>query len=379
MSTTDNQEAIETGTEPLVEEPLLESKEAAPQKPKGGGGAMFLALLAIAGTAVGLWFGYQYSQKLITGQGDLDNRLRGVESSLGGEGDRLAALEQGLAAIPAPPPPVDTGPLEQQIAELRAEVQRLKTQKPEPVRVELDQSRLIGAEVEYLLRMANRRLRLEGDAGAALSILESADARLRDTGDPMWDGVREALAAELMALRGVKTVDLAGLAHRISGMSQQVADLQPMAGPAPQPAAEEEEEAQPVAEAQPEQEHSLSTLADDLWQEARSLLVIRRHDGAAPMLLPPEQLYFLKQNLRLQLEAARLALLRQDAKGFRAEMESAEQWLQEFFSPSQEAVANLLSEIAALKQVEIQPPLPDISASLRTLQAQLHGAKEKAE
>ncbi len=359
---------------------LPEKSETAPEEPRhksGGGGAMFLALLAIAGTAAGLWFGYQYSQKLIVSQGDLNNRLQAVESGLGGEGDRLAALEQGLAAIPAPPPPMDITPLQQQIAELQAEIQRLKTEKPEPVRVELDQSRLIGAEVEYLLRTANRRLRLEGDVTAALSALESADARLRDTGDPMWDGVREALASELMALRGVKTVDLAGLAHRISGMSQQVADLKPMAGPAPQPAVEEK--APPVAKAPAEQERTLSTLADDLWQEARSLLVIRRHDGAAPMLLPPEQLYFLKQNLRLQLEAARLALLRQDGKGFRAGLENAEQWLQEFFSPNQEAVANLLSEIAGLKQVEIQPQLPDISASLRTLQAQLHGAKEKAE
>ncbi len=378
MSTTDNQEAIETGTEPLVEEPLLESKEAAPQKPKGGGGAMFLALLAIAGTAAGLWFGYQYSQKLIASQGDLDNRLRGVESSLGGEGDRLAALEQGLAAIPASPPTVDTGPLEQQIAELRAELQRLKAQKPEQVRMELDQSRFIGAEVEYLLRMANRRLRLEGDAAAALSVLESADARLRDTGDPVWDGVREALAAELIALRGVKTVDLAGLSHRIAGMSQQVEGIEPMEDTEPG-AAGEEEVSSTTEQAPSEKERSWDTLRADLWQGAKSLLEIRRHDRAEPMLLPPEQLYFLKQNLRLQLEAARLALLHRDAKAYLDGLENAEQWLREFFDPGQKGVEGLLNEISALKQVDIRPQLPDISGSLRALHAQLQGAEEKAE
>jgi uroporphyrin-3 C-methyltransferase len=376
MSTTDNQETIPTEAEQVADEPMPTKEETTSHKRRGGGGAMLLALLAIAGTAAGLWYGYQYSQKLIAAQSDLSSRLQGVESGLGGEGDRLAALEQGLAAVPAPPPPVDLAPLQQQITELRAEVQRLRVEKPEPVKVELDQTRLIGAEVEYLLRMANRRLRLEGDVAAALSALESADVRLRDTGDPVWDGVRGELATELIALRGVKAVDLAGLSHRLTGLSHQVESLQPIASGAPTEAVSEE--AAPAA-ASAEQERDLSTLADDLWKEARSLLVIRRHEQSSPMLLPPEQLYFLKQNLRLQLEAVRLALIRRDSQAYQAGLKNTEQWVREFFSPSQNAVETVLTEIAALKQVEIQPQLPDISGSLRTLHAQLQGAEEKAE
>ena len=49
---------------------------------------------------------------------------------------------------------------------------------------------------------------------------------------------------------------------------------------------------------------------------------IRRVDGNEAVLLPPDQAYFLRENLRLRLLSARLALLAQDQAAFQADLEA---------------------------------------------------------
>jgi uroporphyrin-3 C-methyltransferase len=221
------------------------------------------------------------------------------------------------------------------------------------------------AEVEYLLLVANRRLQLEQDLPTALAALQLADKRLRESGDPQWMPVREQLAAELAALRAVPAVDREGLSLRIASMGEQVGAIEPLMMPTP----EAEEEAAATVTAR--DERSLETLPGDAWRGLKSLLIIRRHDGESPLFLPPDQLHFLKQNLQLQLEAARYALLRSDQRLYSDSLERAGSWLAAHFDPEQDEVKSLLLEIEQLKQMQIQPSLPDLSGSLRALQAQV--------
>lgn len=218
----------------------------------------------------------------------------------------------------------------------------------------------IVAEAEYLMRIANHRLQLEGDVATALVALETADERLHDSGDPVWVGVREKLASEMVELKAVKALDLTGQAAKLSGLISQVEDLKlPHSGPVV--AARSQEMAAKA------KEFTLDSVLRDGWEGFKSLMVIRHNERPLTAMLGPEQRFFLYQNLRLQFEAARIALLRRDQQLYDSSLQRAKAWIAEFFDQEQAVTKAMQTEIDELSGLELQTELPDISGSLRLL------------
>ncbi|OQX41346.1 MAG: hypothetical protein B0D88_07820 [Candidatus Sedimenticola endophacoides] len=228
-------------------------------------------------------------------------------------------------------------------------------------------SEWIAAEAQYLMRVANHRLRLEADPATAIKALEGADQRLRETGDPGWIEVRRKLAGEIAALRAVAGLDRAGLAARMEALGEQVQGLR-IQGTGPLPATRRTEpEASPADEA----ERSLASLARDGWMGLKSLLVIRHHGKPVSAMLPPGEQFYIYQNLRLQFEAASLALLRRDQPLYDASLGNAARWIDELFDTGEAATAAAREQIEALREVRVAEALPDISGSLAALRARL--------
>ena len=217
-------------------------------------------------------------------------------------------------------------------------------------------------EAEYLLQIASQRLQLERDVGSAIVALAAADERLQELADPALLAVRRQLAIELVALRGVSQVDREGLALQLTGYAQGIDQL-PLVNAIPSHAA--------AGAARPPATRDWRTAMDNAWQALQRLVVIRRDNRPLQPLLAPEQEYFLRQNLRLQLEAARLALLRDDALSFKSSVQTAEQWLQRYFDKNNKAVSTAIDALRAMAQQNIRPALPDINESLRLLRLQL--------
>src|SRR5690606_10633093 len=111
------------------------------------------------------------------------------------------------------------------------------------------------------------------------------------------------------------------------------------------------------------------------WNAVRravsSAFTIRREGGPPPQLLDEEQDALVRQVLALKLESARAALLRRDAASFRELCRSASAWLGDYFSDAAPAVAAARAELARLQELQLEPPLPEISGSLTLLRAQL--------
>jgi uroporphyrin-3 C-methyltransferase len=84
-------------------------------------------------------------------------------------------------------------------------------------------------------------------------------------------------------------------------------------------------------------------------------------------MLPPEQQFFLYENLKLHLEAARLGLARGDQAFFRENLETARDWLGRYFAADDGTSAAIAEGIDAMLDVELEPALPDLSQSLRAL------------
>jgi uroporphyrin-3 C-methyltransferase len=81
-------------------------------------------------------------------------------------------------------------------------------------------------------------------------------------------------------------------------------------------------------------------------------------------LLTPGQAYFLRENLRLRLLGARLALLAHDEKSFKADLKAAREWLARYYDNRDKAVVNTVAAVRQLYDSSISIELPDVASSL---------------
>lgn len=334
--------------------------------------SLILALIALLLVLGGLGVGYQYTKRLQTS-------LQQMDQSLGQAAQQQQQLQSRLGEIESAFQTQKTEiekqrqALTEQDDKLTRERQRLEQQAEEMQqtlesvysRVGRSSNAWMAAEAAYLMRVANRRLQLERDLPTAISALQGADARLRDTGDPGWTRVREILAQEIAELEAVKPLDLTGLSARLSGLAGQVGDLK-MVGLQYTPSQPEEVQAEQDGEGR-----SLDTLLKDGWEGFKSVMVIRHRDKPVSAMLAPEQQFFVYKNLQLQLQAARLALLKRDPALYASSLKQAAEWTGEFFDPEAAATQAMQKALTDLQSVELRPELPDISRSLAALQQRM--------
>jgi uroporphyrin-III C-methyltransferase len=211
------------------------------------------------------------------------------------------------------------------------------------------------AEVQYLLRIANHRLLMERDVPGALTLLMAADALLLELDDFALHAVRAELTDEIAALQAVQGVDLQGLFLRVESIKHEAARL-PLRAPVF------------TGEHAPAMEQPADAT---VWQAAARQLGeyvrVRRLDAASQPLLAPHEAVYLELNLRLMLERAQLAALRGEQLVFERSLSTAQGWIRKYMDPEQEPTRRLLDELDALREVELQQSLPDISGSLNAL------------
>lgn len=377
-----------TRSEKEIQAEILAEPEVDDQRNRKPGlkRVLLTALLMVGVIVVGLGFGYRYWQELQSTLDRMDKAVSEAEQRQIGYRQQLDSLRQAmemqqqqLAAAKARQA-AQEGQRDQGQQRLEQERLRLQQQWAEmrealqapPQQIQPDSSGWVLAEVEYLIQAANYRLLLARDVGTAIQALEIAERRLRQAVGPQWIGVRERLTADISRLQAVALPDPAALSARLTGLEQEITSLKLVAtesaAEAPGPA---------VQTTTPLQERSFKTMLRDGWDGLRSVLVIRRHDQPPSIGLPPEQQYFVYQNLRLQLAAARLALLRGDQGQYQASLQRVEQWLREFFDSESAATQAVLGKLDDLSQINLSPVLPDISGSLLDLRQRLQSVGEE--
>lgn len=222
----------------------------------------------------------------------------------------------------------------------------------------------IQAEAAYLAQVAVHRTRYHGDVDSALSALQHADRLLSELGGEGVPG-RRAVNDAIDALLAYSPPDRTGIAQRLHGVAGGIDDWplrhqrEPLAAP---------ETPEPL---EPGELSEWSEGVERAWQRLREgfgdLIRVHREDDLVPYL-PPEHRYFLRENLRLQLEAAQLAMLRDEPEAYRRAVEQAEHWTERHFDADDEQVAAALEELRALKDARIRPEPPDIGDILSPLQ-----------
>jgi uroporphyrin-3 C-methyltransferase len=225
------------------------------------------------------------------------------------------------------------------------------------------------AEAEYLVNLAGHRLILARDANTAITALKAADDRLREAGDPSLIVLRKALAEDINTLEAVAMPDTAGLSLKLSTMVQDVEDL-PLLTPEPKTATKQQ-----IGPTKPSLEN-WRELPGAMWEDMKKLVIIRDHQGPIKPLLSPEQHFFLSQNLKLQLEQARLALLNGENAIYHERLDTVQTWLHNWFDLEHNRTVYMLDRIKELQAIDIQPSLPELTRSYQAFQA--YHAKQKA-
>ncbi|MGE3774803.1 MAG: uroporphyrinogen-III C-methyltransferase [Gammaproteobacteria bacterium] len=205
-----------------------------------------------------------------------------------------------------------------------------------------------------LVALAEQRLLLARDTSGALAALRLAVSRLASGEYPVQ---RRALLADLAALEAFRDVDVAALAAELADLARDAPALR-LAAPAP---------LAPVAPPAPVE--GWRSLFAAIWASLRELVEVRDADETRDPLLNPAHAALARQQLALDLSAARVAVLQRDATAFRAALTPAIDELAGRFDAADPAVANALMRLRAMREVDLAPALPGLARSVDALAA----------
>lgn len=216
------------------------------------------------------------------------------------------------------------------------------------------------AEVEQLLLIAAQQLQLSANVKAALIAMQSADARLQRMDRPAFNGLRRAISQDMDKLRMLPNVDITAINFQLDGLIAAVDEL-----PLIYQQRNSSEAVTPVVVAQGET--TWQRLSREVWNEAKQLVRIVDTGKAEIPLLPPNQEFFLRENLKLRLLSARLALLSRDEDSYKQALKTVQLWTARHFDARSAESARMLSGLKKLAASSINIELPDISPSLQAV------------
>jgi uroporphyrin-3 C-methyltransferase len=217
-------------------------------------------------------------------------------------------------------------------------------------------------DIESALRLAQQQAQLTGSVEPLLAELRSADKRLDRAAQPRLSRVRGAIARDIDRVRTASVTDLPGLLVKLDELARQVDEL-PLANAVASPAAA-------IASRKP-----ASAPAPQWWEkwlrdvqdEVRGLVRVSRVDQPEAALLAPEQSFFLRENLKLKLLNARLALLARQTDAARADVTASIAALRKYFDGGARKTQVALTLAQQVQQQLNAVELPRIDETLAVL------------
>ncbi len=251
-------------------------------------------------------------------------------------------------------------------------------------------------DIEAALRVAQQQSAITGSAEPLVATLRQADERLARYSQPRLEGVRRAIARDLDRVKAVGVADISALNIRLDEAVRMIDELPLLvaaelrkaapgrgtAAAAGAPAASASASGdtasaplRPTADPAtwwPAARQRLQAWGEMVWHEVRSLVRVTRIDQPEAMLLAPEQAYFLRENLKLRLLNARLAVLSRQFDAAQADLQVARQSLERYFDRSSRKVTTTIELIRQVSAQARQVALPrpdDTLAALSTAAA----------
>jgi uroporphyrin-III C-methyltransferase len=213
------------------------------------------------------------------------------------------------------------------------------------------------AEVEQMLLIAVQQLQLSGNVKASLIAMQQAESRLQR---PAFANLRKRIGVDIDKLRALPSIDVPAINLRLDGVIGAVDKLVLAQDARIQP----QQTIAPVADPA---ESAWKRFWRELGQETKHLVLIENTERQEMPLLSPTQAYFLRENLKLRLLSARMALITRDEVSFRRDLKTSQEWLQRYFDTKAPESAQALGALQKLAASKIVIDMPDISGSLEAV------------
>jgi len=242
------------------------------------------------------------------------------------------------------------------------------------------------AEIEQVLSTASQQLQLAGNVPGALIALQNADRSLSRSDKPQFIIIRRAIAKDIDTLKALPTLDTTGIALRLDSLISEIDGM---------PLLSDEKPVVPVTLPKPVRvkpdvkdtkgkdtasvgrghdnqwatalEDKWQSWSDEMWGEARQLIRVRTVDTPDALLLSPTQAYYARENLKLRLLNARLALLSRNESAFRSDLIAAQDEIAKYFDTRarQTQVAQALLRQVQSSNLSIE--MPTLAESLNAV------------
>ncbi|WP_144111627.1 fused uroporphyrinogen-III synthase HemD/membrane protein HemX [Paraburkholderia sp. BCC1886] len=333
------------------------------QKRRSASGPLLWLVVVVIAVVVG-GGGFALNRKLTQTEQQLTQRQQANDTQTN---ELRIKTDQAMATVHQSDSQV--AQLEGKLADSQAAQQALQQQYADLARNRDDWTM---AEVGQMLSAASQQLQLTGNTQLALFALQSADTRLAASDSPQAVAVRKAIAQDIDKLKAAPSTDLTGLAIKLDNAIDHV-DTLPLAGEAPiahaTPKAATWADTAKVAAAtgEPRWQVWWREVTSGIGQQLTSLVQVRRVDHADAMLVAPDQGYFVRENVKLRLLSARLALLSRNQTTLKSDLQAAQTALGRYFDNASKLTQ---TEIDLVKQVDegsAAVELPNLSTSLQAV------------
>lgn len=243
----------------------------------------------------------------------------------------------------------------QELSALQGQINQLaaKTQDRQP-------TDWLFSEADFLLNNALRKLTLDSDAETAVALLKAADETLNEVQSAQSQEIRGAIAQDIKTLSSLDTVDQNAIMQKLSQLANNVDEL-------------------PLLNVNFAQETANDKPSDSLedWQAnaekaATSFLnhfirISPKHAADRKELLAPNQDIYLRENIRLRLQLAIMAVPRQQNELYKQSLEAVASWVRSYFDTNDEATQSFLKAVDELSEQSIYVDLPNSLQSLTLL------------
>lgn len=221
------------------------------------------------------------------------------------------------------------------------------------------------SESDFLLNNALRKLVLDNDVDTAVSLLKLADETLAKVNNSQSAAIRSAINQDLKQLLSVAGVDQNSVMQKLSQLANTVDEL-------------------PVLDVNFGDDQNATKLSDSLsdWAEnaeksATSFLnhfirISPKHGADRKELLAPNQDIYLRENIRLRLQLAIMAVPRQQNELYKQSLEAVASWIRSYFDTNAEATQSFLKSVDELSEVSIYVDVPSQLQSLSMLDKYLN-------
>jgi uroporphyrin-3 C-methyltransferase len=336
---------------------------------------IYVILLALAAGLGALWWTMQ--NEIGDLRQDVSRRLQTGESQV----SETRALAQSM---------------QEQLKEMQTTLNVLETKQLEAqgqwaaleqLYQDLSQTRddLVLAEIEQILSTASQQLQLAGNVRGAIIALQNADARLAQYDNAQFVMIRRAIAQDLETLQALPAVDLTGIVLRLDSVIGRI-DSMPLLADEKPAVSQSEPKNQRFADRPPETEgesvqgdglnawlarleQAWHSLTHELWTEVQQIVQVRKVGTPDALLVSPSEAYFARENLKLRLLNARLALLARNEAAFRSDLAAAQEVIVKYFDTRAKQTQAVLEMLKQIQSSTLLIEMPTLANSLNAIRS----------